>query len=103
MFESILTYVVSPILAALLGYIVWLLQQSKKAQTAQEKGIMLLLRRELLLDHKRYCIDNEPMQPLAYDDLCEIHDAYKALGGNGMTDKLFKEITAVHLKRGGLV
>ena len=102
MLETIITYIVSPIVAALLGYIVWLLQQQKRAQTAQEKGIMLLLRREILNDHKKYCVSKEPMLPLAYDDLCEIHDAYKALGGNGMTDKLFAEITALHLEKGGL-
>ena len=102
MIDTIITYIASPVIVAFMGYIVWLLQQSKKAQTAQEKGIMLLLRREILNDHKKYCVDNEPMMPLAYDDLCEIHNAYKALGGNGMTDKLFSEITAHHLERGGL-
>ena len=47
---AILTVVVTP----LMGYIVWLLKEQKKDRTAQEKGIMLLLRVQLIEYHDKY-------------------------------------------------
>jgi len=100
MITTIIEYVVSPVLVALLGYIVWLLQQQKKAQSAQEKGLMLLLRREIIEAHYRYCTLGEPMNALIYDTLVETHNAYKALGGNGMTERLFTDIKNCEISTG---
>lgn len=108
------------VISAAIGYIVWNLKQQrleqKEARKAQndaaeeakkeldaiKKGLMLELRKGLLEDHERYCVQKESMQPLTYETVCEVHEAYKALGGNGMTDKIFHEIQNVHLSSGGI-
>lgn len=95
MWQILIEYILSPVLIAGLGYIVWLLKQQKKANDATDKGIMLLLRREIISDHKKYCIKGETITPFEYHDIVEMHEAYKALGGNGMTDKLMDELEEI--------
>ena len=90
----ILEYVVSPILVASLGYIVWLLQQSKKTGDANATGTMLLLRREIIDDHRRFFIEGETMTPDDFAYIDEVYQAYKGLKGNGMADKLYSELKA---------
>ena len=88
----ILEYVVSPILVAGLGYIVWLLQQSKKTGDANATGTMLLLRREIIEDHRRFILDKEAMSADDFAYIHEVYQAYKGLNGNGMADKLYQEL-----------
>lgn len=86
------------VLAAFLGYAISLLKDNKKTGDANAKGTMLLLRREIIDAHKRYCQRGEPMDAFGYKDVQEIHTAYKALGGNGLTDKMFAELEALEIK-----
>lgn len=95
---AILQYVVSPILVAGLGYIVWLLQQSKKVTNANATGTMLLLRREIIEDHRRFCLEGEPMTADDFAYIDEVFKAYKGLGGNGMADKLFGELSKIETR-----
>ena len=94
MFISILEYIVSPIVTVALGYIVWLLQQNRKVTGANATGTMLLLRREIIEDHRRFCIEGENMSPDEFAYIVEVYQAYKGLNGNGMADKLYEEIKA---------
>lgn len=97
----------------MMGYVIWLLQEEKKTTeksrelTAKElnaikQGVKLELRRDIIEEHNRYVIDGEPMLPLAYENLCEVFNAYIALGGNGMTKKLMDEIEKVRVEKGGI-
>ena len=99
--------------SSLMGYIIWILQQTRTEQRearritsdelqAIKHGLMLELRRDIISEHNRYVNDKEPMLPLAYDNLCEIHKAYNQLGGNGMAEKLMKEIEEVRIDKGGI-
>lgn len=63
-------------------------------------GMALLLRRQIIADHKKYCINGEPMTAGAYDDIVEVHNTYKALGGNGLTDKMFDELAKIEIAEG---
>lgn len=92
----IVEFIISPILVAGLGYIVWLLQQSKKVTDANATGTMLLLRREIIEDHRRFCIEGETMTAADFSFLDEIYKAYKGLDGNGMADKLFEELCKIN-------
>lgn len=114
------TYIIAlPIvLAALLGYIVWLLQEQKKQKAidtkernerieeekelrqANGKGTMLLLRVQLIEYHDKYMKLGE-IPSYAYQNFCEMYDAYHALGGNGMATKMKNEIEEIHLGKGG--
>lgn len=97
MMIAIIEYVISPVLVAFMGWIVYLLKEQKKSTSAQEKGLMLLLRREIITAHSRFCQHGETMTALDYATVCEINEAYQKLGGNGMTEKLFAEIKAVEI------
>lgn len=85
-------------LPVLLGYIVWLLKNQKKDRDASGKGIMLLLRVQLIEYHNKYIVEGE-IPTYAYQNFTEMYDAYHALGGNGMITKMKEEIEELHLKR----
>lgn len=103
-------------LTALMGYIVWLLQEQKKQKiedakerdnrikketeqrSANSKGTMLLLRVQLIEYHDRY-IAQGSIPSYAYQNFCEMYEAYHELGGNGMITKMMHEIEELHLKK----
>lgn len=85
-------------LPTLLGYIVWLLKNQKKDRDASGKGIMLLLRVQLIEYHNKYMAEGE-IPSYAYQNFSEMYDAYHELGGNGMITKMKEEIEELHLKR----
>lgn len=116
------TYIIALpiILTALLGYIVWLLQEQKKQKAidtkernerieeekklrqANGKGTMLLLRVQLIEYHDKYMKLGE-IPSYAYQNFCEMYDAYHALGGNGMVTKMKNEIEKIHLGKVQLI
>ena len=81
-----------------MGYIVWLLKSQKKDRDANSKGTMLLLRVQLIEYHTKYMMLQE-IPSYAYENFCEMYDAYHALGGNGMITKMKREIDELHLRR----
>lgn len=114
------TYIIALpiILTALLGYIVWLLQEQKKQKAidtkernerieeekklrqANGKGTMLLLRVQLIEYHDKYMELGE-IPLYAYQNFCEMYDAYHTLGGDGGVTKMKNEIEEIHLGKGG--
>lgn len=88
------------ILTALMGYIVWLLQNQKKDRDANSKGTMLLLRVQLIEYHDKYTSLGE-IPSYAYENFIEMYEAYHAVGGNGMITKMKHEIEELHLKQKG--
>ena len=86
------------VLTALMGYIVWLLQNQKKERDANAKGTMLLLKVQLIEYHDKY-IANGEIPSYVYQNYVEMYDAYHALGGNGMGTKMMHEIEELHLKK----
>lgn len=90
------TYTIA--LPVILGYIVWLLKKQKRDRDANSKGTMLLLRVQLIEYHDKY-IKAGSIPSYAYENFCEMYDAYHELGGNGMVTKMNEEINALHLKQ----
>lgn len=88
------------VLTALMGYIVWLLKKQKKDRDANSKGTMLLLRVQLIEYHNKYTILGS-IPSYAYENFCEMYEAYHELGGNGMITKMKEEIDELHLKKKG--
>ncbi len=86
--------VISTVVVALIGYIARQLHKQGKMYAANARGTMLLLRIQLIEYHSKYCIDGETMPSYAYENFCDMYEAYKALGGNGMTGKMKKEMDA---------
>ena len=96
--KEILMQTYTIVLPALLGYIVWLLKNQKKDRDANSKGTMLLLRTQLIEYHAKY-MQLGDIPSYAYQNFCEMYDAYHALGGNGMITKMKHEIEELHLKK----
>lgn len=96
------TYVtaLSIVLTALMGYVVWLLKNQKKDRDANSKGTMLLLRVQLIEYHDKY-MKLGSIPSYAYENFCEMYNAYHKLGGNGMITKMMHEIEELHLREKG--
>lgn len=89
--------IVTIALPIVLGYIVWLLKEQKKDRNANSKGTMLLLRVQLIEYHNKYMEIGE-IPSYAYQNFCEMYEAYHNLGGNGMITKMYEEIQELHIK-----
>lgn len=92
------TYVIA--LPIVLGYIVWLLKNQKKDRDANSKGTMLLLRVQMIEYHSKYMKMGD-IPSYAYQNFCEMYEAYHELGGNSMVTKMKQEIEELHIKRKG--
>ena len=88
------------VLPILLGYIVWLLKNQKKDRDANSKGTMLLLRVQLIEYHDKY-MRLGSIPSYAYENFCEMYNAYHELGGNGMIIKMMHGIEELHLREKG--
>lgn len=88
------------VLTALMGYIVWLLKKQKKDRDANSKGTMLLLRVQLIECHDKY-MEIGSIPSYAFENFCEMYEAYHELGGNGMITKMKEEVEKLHLKKKG--
>ena len=84
----------------ILGYIVWILKKQKNDRDANSKGTMLLLRVQMIEYHDKYMTLGS-IPSYAYENFCEMYEAYHALGGNGMVTKMFREINDLHLRQKG--
>lgn len=93
---AILTLVGTP----LMGYIVWLLKEQKKDRSAQEKGIMLLLRVQLIEYHDKYMRKGK-IPTYAFQNFEDMYQAYHELGGNSMAEKMHEEINELRLQQKG--
>lgn len=88
------------VLTALMGYIVWLLKKQKKDRDANSKGTMLLLRVQLIEYHNKY-MSIGSIPSYAFENFCEMYEAYHELGGNRMITKMKEEVEELHLKKKG--
>ena len=88
------------IVTALMGYVGWLLKNQKKDRDANSKGTMLLLRVQLIEYHDKY-MRLGSIPSYAYENFCEMYNAYHKLGGNGMITKMMHEIEELHLRGKG--
>ena len=98
MIQQALFSVYSVLLPILIGYIIKLLKDQKKERDANAKGTMLLLRVQLIEYHDRY-VAAGTIPSYAYQNFGEMYDAYHALGGNGMIEKMKAEVDNIHLER----
>lgn len=85
-------------LPILLGYIVWLLKNQNKKRDANGRGTMLLLRVQLIEYHDKY-MEQGHIPSYAYENFCEMYEAYHALGGNGMITKMYQEMQELHIRK----
>ena len=99
-FTQILVAVLTVVVTPLMGYIVWLLKEQKKDRNAQEKGIMLLLRVQLIEYHDKYMRKGK-IPTYAFQNFEDMYEAYHELGGNSMAEKMHEEINELRLQQKG--
>ena len=116
MAQTIISNILSPVIVALVGYIVWLLQQTRmeqkqardKAQEDAEKatkqlaaisgGVCFLLRERLDKYHQRYCVHGDAMSRADFEDVETCYHYYAELGGNGTGEKEYTELRSLGIK-----
>ena len=98
MIREIILSVYSVLLPILVGYIIKLLKDQKKERDANARGTMLLLRVQLIEYHDRYVTEGS-IPSYAYQNFCDMYEAYHELGGNGMIEKMKVEVDDIHLER----
>lgn len=87
-------------LPIVLGVIVHFLKDQKSDRRANTTGLMLLLRVQLIEYHEKYMKAGE-IPSYAYENFCEMYEAYHELGGNGMVTKMYDEIKCLPIKTKG--
>lgn len=97
--KELLTQTYTIALPILLGYIVWLLQRQKHDRDANSKGTMLLLRVQLIEYHDKYMAQGS-IPSYAYENFCEMYEAYHMLGGNGMVTHMYDDIKKLEIRKG---
>ena len=96
--QQILLDTYTIVLPIVLSYIVWLLKQQNKKRDANSKGTMLLIRIQIIEYHDKYCrLGYIPSYVL--DNVMELFEAYKDLGGNGMVKQLIEEIKELDIRK----
>lgn len=94
---SIITSIVSIIVTAVSGYIVWYLQQHVNKKDNTSKALMLLLRHELKEYYQMYS-ERGSITMTELEEYIEIYETYHSLGGNGLATKLLEEVKKIDVK-----
>ena len=71
--------------------------QDRKREKALENGVVCLLRKQLIDDHKEY-MGKGYISSKALESGLLMYQAYKALGGNGMIDHMEEEIQELPIR-----
>lgn len=102
---TILGWLLAPVCSALVVYIreqhkqAALREQTKSTHDkAMEEGVRALLRQQLIDYHKEYVASGKACPVRIKEQATSIHDAYKALGGNGTGTQLWHEIMEAHVE-----
>lgn len=106
---TVLGWALSPICASLVTYIVTQRGKAKaveaatkkakgEADEAMKKGMMALLRQQLIDYHREYVASGKPCPVRIKEQATAVHDAYAALGGNGTGTQLWHEIMEAHVE-----
>ena len=117
MAQTIIANILSPVIVALVGYIVWLLQTTrteqrdarKKAAEDAEKatkqldaisgGVCFLLRGQLDRFHDKFVVKGDPMSTEDFDAVETCYRHYAALGGNGTGEKEYDDLRDLDITR----
>ena len=95
--------VITAIITAAVGLLVWFIQENRKAKAleAQKEGVLesamlVLIRNQLVTAHK-LAIDSWQITISQKQSYVEMHDLYIKLGGNGPASHLLEDLNRVKL------
>ena len=108
--EKLLGWVMPVVLSALVGSLltkVRAMEQSsrerdaeaERVSRAQQRGMVALLRAQLIDMHERYVESGDPCPVSVKEQATSIYQPYHDLGGNGTGTRLYQEIMEAHVRR----
>lgn len=97
MLESIGVYIATTIIGAILGFIAAKYKKNKKKDLAIEQGVQALLRNEIIRRYREFESKGE-ISILDKENLEEMFEQYKNLGGNGTVKKMMDELLNLKTK-----
>lgn len=97
MLESIIIYIITTIIGAILGFVAAKFRKNKKKDLAIEQGVQALLRNEIIRRYREFESKGE-ISILDKENLEELFVQYKNLGGNGTVKKMMDELLSLKTK-----
>lgn len=97
MWEQILTYIITTIIGVAIGFLGTKLKKNKKKDLAIEQGVQALLRNEIIRRYREFESKGE-ISILDKENLEEMFEQYKNLGGNGTVKKMMDELLNLKTK-----
>ena len=95
--QIVLSYLIPTLLGAGLGFISTKFKKNKKKDLAIEQGVQALLRNEIIRRYREFETKGE-ISILDKENLEEMFEQYKNLGGNGTVKKMMDELLNLKTK-----
>ena len=95
--QIILSYLIPALLGGVLGFIATKLKKNKKKDLAIELGVQALLRNEIIRRYREFETKGE-ISILDQENLDEMFEQYKNLGGNGTVKKMMNDLYELKTK-----
>lgn len=95
--KIVLNYLIPTLLGAVLGFISTRFKKNKKKDLAIEQGVQALLRNEIIRRYREFESKGE-ISILDKENLEEMFEQYKNLGGNGTVKKMMDELLNLKTK-----
>lgn len=96
-FKIMISYLIPTVLGSLLGFLSTKLKKNRQKYTTIERGVQAILRDVLIRRYREYKIKGE-MTILDRENIEEMYEQYKNLGGNGTVKELMDELLDVKTK-----
>lgn len=93
--NAALSQIVGIVVAGLAGWVAASAKQHSRYDKAMRDGMKSVLRKELVDAYDRYVLDKCPMTVERRHELEEAYRSYRALGGNGTGEAMYKAISQV--------
>lgn len=97
MLESVITYIITTLIGIAIGFLGTKLKKNKKKDLAIEQGVQALLRNEIIRRYREFESKGE-ISILDKENLEEMFEQYKNLGGNGTVKKMMDELLNLKTK-----
>lgn len=95
--QQVLGWFIPFILGSVLSFLVTKVKKDKKKDKAIETGVQALLRNEIIRRYREFELKGE-MPILDKENLEEMFEQYKNLGGNGTVKKMMDELLSLETK-----
>lgn len=110
--EKLLGWVMPVVLSALVGSLITKVrameqrdrerdEEAERVAKAQQRGMVALLRAQLIDMHERYVESGDPCPVSVKEQATSIYQPYHELGGNGTGTRLYDEIMEAHVNQVG--